>query len=221
MSSQVNLLHPLNALECAQRHNALGEKVTASTGSEAITLLLRQWKDGNPDRLNELVPLVESELRQIARRYMRAERSGHTLQTTALINEAYLRLIGEHQIDWQSRSHFLAIAARLMRQILVDYARRSNRGKRADALDALPLDEDLVLSPVRSAQLVNLDEALERLAQTDARKAQVVELRYFGGLSVEEAAQVLQVSPNTVIRDWSLSKAWLKRELESAAGHGR
>ena len=191
------------------------------TESEAITLLLREWKDGNPDRLNQLIPLVEGELRRIARRYMRSERSGHTLQTTALINEAYLRLIGEDRVDWQSRAHFLGIAARLMRQILVDYARRSNRGKRAGAREILPLDEDLVFSPARSTQLIHLDEALERLAQADSRKAQVVELRYFGGLSVEEAAQVLQVSPNTVIRDWSLSRAWLKRELETASGHGR
>jgi RNA polymerase sigma factor (TIGR02999 family) len=187
-----------------------------SRGPQAVSLLLRQWTDGNPDSLNELIPLVEGELRQIAKRYMRAERPGHTLQTTALINEAYLRLVGQDGIDWQSRAHFLAIAARLMRQILVDHARRSRRGKRGGGQEILPLEEAIFVSSARSSHLVNLDEALIRLAHVDSRKVQVVELRYFGGLSVEEAAQVLQVSPNTVIRDWSLAKAWLKREMESA-----
>ena len=186
----------------------------------AISLLLRQWGAGDQRSLNELIPLVEAELRQIAKRYMRAERRGHTLQSTALIHEAYLRLVRQGPIEYEDRFHFFAIAARLMRQILVDHARRSLRAKRGGGGDVLPLDEALYLSSAKSSHLVALDDALLRLADVDARKARVVELRYFGGLNVEETAHALQVSPNTVIRDWALSKAWLKREMESAAHHG-
>ena len=187
--------------------------------SRPVTLLLRQWREGNSESLNELIPLVEGELRNIAHRYMRSERHGHTLQTTALINEAYLRLLADSEIDWQDRAHFIGIAARLMRQILVDYARRAGRGKRAQVGEALPLDESLVYSRSKSAELVHLDDALHQLATLDERKASVVELRYFGGLTVEETAQLLQVSANTVIRDWSLAKAWLKREMENSPHH--
>jgi RNA polymerase sigma-70 factor, ECF subfamily len=185
--------------------------------SQAVSLLLRQWGTGNQSSLDELIPLVEAELRQIARRYMRAERRGHTLQTTALIHEAYVRLIRQDHVDYEDRFHFFAIAARLMRQILVDHARRSRRAKRGGGREVVPLEEAFYLSSARCSHLVALDDALVRLADVDARKARVVELRYFGGLSVDETAKALQVSPNTVIRDWSLSKAWLKREIETAA----
>jgi RNA polymerase sigma-70 factor, ECF subfamily len=192
-----------------------------SSEAPAVTLLLRRWSEGDSESLNELVPLVETELRNIAHRHMRSERRGHTLQTTALINEAYLRLLGDSNIDWQSRAHFIGIAARLMRQILVDYARRSSRSKRAPAGEALPLDESLVFAPSKSAELLRLDQTLDELAKVDGRKARVVELRYFGGLTVEESAEILQVSPNTVIRDWSLAKAWLRREMENCQRHER
>jgi RNA polymerase sigma-70 factor (ECF subfamily) len=180
-----------------------------------LTQMLERWGSGDQDSLNRLLPIVKDELHRIAQRHMRKERPGHTLQTTALVNEAYLRLIDQTGVNWRSRAHFFGIAARIMRQILVDHARSVGREKRGGRLDRLPLDEAFVFSPVKSASLIALDEALERLAQLDGRKARVIELRYFGGLSVEEAAEVLQVHSNTVIRDWTLAKAWLKRELET------
>jgi len=164
--------------------------------------------------LDQAVPLVDRELRRIAHRAMRGERPGHTLQTTALVNEAYLRLVDQSRVNWQNRAHFLGVAAGLMRQILVDHARRACRAKRGGGVQHLPLDEGLVYSPGMSESLLVVDEALSRLAEFDARKARVVELRYFAGMSVEEAAEALGVHPNTVIHDWSLAKAWLKRELE-------
>jgi RNA polymerase sigma factor (TIGR02999 family) len=169
--------------------------------------------------LHRLLPRVEGELRRIAHRYMSMERQGHTLQTTALVNEAYLKLVDQAQMDWQGRAQFLSVAARLMRHILVDHARELCAGKRGGGTPVLPLDEGLDFSPLRPAALVALDDALGSLAAFDPRKAQVVELRYFGGLSVEEAAVALGVHPNTVIRDWALAKAWLRRELNPKAGH--
>jgi RNA polymerase sigma factor (TIGR02999 family) len=160
-----------------------------------------------------LVPLLDGELRRIARRYMLMERPGHTLQTTALVNEAYLRLVGQAQLDWQNRAHFLAVAARLMRQILVDHARRARRGKRGGGARLLPLNSGLVFSTAKSVELLALDDALQDLAGFDLRKAQIVELRYFGGLTVKETAEVLDVHPNAVLSDWALAKLWLKREL--------
>ncbi len=181
--------------------------------SEPVTQLLLGWRAGEEQCLSQLIPLVERELRQIAHRYMRMERPGHTLQTTALVNEAYLKLMNHGQADWQNRAHFFGIAAQLMRHILVDHARGLCREKRGGGAQHLPLDEGLVFSPRKSAALVALDDALIELAKFDARKAKVVELRYFGGMSVEETAEVLGVHPNTVINDWSLAKIWLKREL--------
>jgi len=166
-----------------------------------------------------LLPLVEGELRRIARHYMRMERQGHTLQTTALVNEAYLKLVDQGQADWQNRAQFLGVAAQLMRHILVDHARGLCRGKRGGGAQVLPLDEGLVFSPAKSAALVALDDALTELAGFDPRKAQVVELRYFGGLSVEETAEALGVHENTVKRDWRLAKMWLKRELSPKGAH--
>jgi RNA polymerase sigma-70 factor, ECF subfamily len=183
------------------------------TGSDTITGLLHRWRAGDERCLERLIPLVDGELRQIAHRYMRAERPGHTLQTTALVNEAFLRLVNQAQVDWQNRAHFLGIAAQLMRHILVDHARALCSEKRGGGLHLLPLKEGLVFAPGKSAALIALDDALLELAKFDARKAKVVELRYFGGMSVEETAEVLGVHPNTVINDWSMAKMWLKREI--------
>lgn len=188
-------------------------------GPAPVTELLLRWRAGDEECLRELVPLVEDELRRIARRYMRMERRGHTLQTTALVNEAYLRLVDQAQVGWQNRAQFLGVAARQMRHILVDHARELSRGKRGGGALVLRLDERLDFSPAKSALLVALDDALNGLAQFDQRKAQIVELRYFGGLSVEETAEVLGVHPNTVIRDWGMAKAWLKRQLSPGAVH--
>ncbi|HLJ46168.1 MAG TPA: sigma-70 family RNA polymerase sigma factor [Bryobacteraceae bacterium] len=186
----------------------------------SVTLLLEQWGRGNQRSFDELYPLVEQELRLIAARYMRKERRDHTLQTTALVNEAYLKLVERPHADFQNRAHFFAISARIMRQILVDYARRSGTEKRGGQAAHMQLDEGLVFSPSKSADLLALEDALLGLAEIDPRKAQVVELRYFGGLNVEETAEVLKVHANTVIRDWALAKAWLKKEIESTTRDG-
>ena len=178
-----------------------------------VTELLLRWRAGDQDCLNQLVPLVEHELRRIAHHYMRMERQGHTLQTTALVNEAYLKLVDQAQVDWQNRAQFLGLAAGMMRHILVDHARELCRDKRGGGAHLLPLDEGVAMSPAKSAALVALDDALNELAGFDPRKAEVVELRYFGGMSVEETAAALGVHSNTVIRDWGLAKAWLKRQL--------
>jgi len=180
-----------------------------------VTELLRAWSDGDDAALEQLVPLMEAELRRLARGYMGRERHGHTLQTTALVNEAFLRLTDARQIRWQDRAHFLGISARLMRRVLVDYARRRGFHKRGGGAQHVTLDEALVMAPEDPAlDVVALDRALEALAKSDARKSRVVELRFFGGLSVEETAEVLKVSTDTVKRDWRLAKLWLLRELE-------
>ena len=180
---------------------------------DSVTGLLLRWRAGERECLDQLVPLVEGELRRIARHYLRKERRSHTLQTTALVNETYLKLVNQAQVDSQNRAQFLGIAARLMRQILVDHARELQREKRGGRAHLLPLEAGLIFSPAKSAALVALDDALGELAGFDPRKAQIIELRYFGGMSVEETAEALGVHPNTVIRDWSLAKVWLKREL--------
>jgi RNA polymerase sigma factor (TIGR02999 family) len=182
-----------------------------------VTALLRAWNDGNDAALEQLMPLVEAELRRLARSYMRRERRGHTLQTTALVNEAFLRLTNARAVGWQDRAHFLGIAARLMRRVLVDYARARGYRKRGGGACRVTLDEGLVASPEPRFDVVALDRALEALAAVDARKTRVIELRFFGGLSVEETAEVLHVSPDTVKRDWRLAKLWLLRELEGEA----
>lgn len=183
-----------------------------SPDSSPITDLLLRWGAGDKDCLDALVPLVDKELRRIAHHLMRKERQGHTLQTTALVNEAYMKLVDQSRASWQNRAHFAGIAASLMRRILVDHARGLQRNKRGGAAEHL-LDEGLVFSPRKSAALIALDDALEDLARMDPRKAQVVELRYFGGLSVEEAAKALHVHTNTVIRDWNMARVWLKHEM--------
>ena len=180
----------------------------------AATELLRAWSRGDDGALERLTPLVEAELRRLARGYMRRERRGHTLQTTALVNEAFLRLTDARSIGWQDRAHFVGIAARLMRRVLVDYARARGYRKRGGEACRVTLDEGLVASPEPQLDVVALDRALEALAAVDARKSRVIELRFFGGLSVEETATVLHVSSDTVKRDWRLAKLWLLRELE-------
>lgn len=183
-------------------------------GSRAhVTELLLAWGSGDRVALDELVPIIHEELRRLARHQMRGERDNHTLQTTALVNEAFLRLVDLHRIRWQDRAHFLALSARLMRRILVDHARSRGYQKRGGGAANVTLDESLVASPERDLDLVALDDALEDLARVDARKSQVVELRFFGGLSVEETAEALKVSPETVTRDWRLAKVWLLREI--------
>jgi RNA polymerase sigma factor (TIGR02999 family) len=179
-----------------------------------ITQLLIAWNDGDAQAFERLMPLVHDELHQLARRHMAGERPGHPLQTTALVNEAYLRLIDSSRVRWQNRAHFFAVSAQLMRRILVDVARARNKIKRGGEAVQVSWDEALAVTSQPSADLVALDEALKTLATFDERKSQIVELRFFGGLSVEETAEVLKVSPTTVMRDWGLAKAWLLRELD-------
>ena len=178
-----------------------------------VTELLLAWGRGDRSALDELVPVVHQELRRLARLQLRGERINHTLQTTALVNEAFIRLVDLRRIQWQDRAHFLSLSARLMRRILVDHARSRNYQKRGGGAMNVTLDEALVGSAERGADLLALDDALESLARQDPRKSQVVELRFFGGLSVDETAEALKVSPETVLRDWRLAKVWLLREV--------
>ena len=182
----------------------------------AVTQLLRAWSDGDEKALERLLPLVEAELRRLARGYIARERRGHTLQPTALVNEAFLRLIDARHVRWQDRAHFLGIAARLMRRVLVDHARSRGYQKRGGGAARVTLTEALAVAPGQAMDLdlVALDRALEGLAVVDARKAKVIELRFFGGLSVEETAEVLHLSTDTIKRDWRLAKLWLLRALE-------
>lgn len=181
--------------------------------------LLRAWSDGDRDALDRLTPIVYAELHRLARRYMRGERPGHSLQATALVNEAYMRLVDYKGMHWQNRAHFFAVSAQLMRRILVEHARRRNL-KRGGGVPHISLDDAVVVGADRDADLVSLDEAMNTLAQFDARKARVVEMRFFGGLSVDETAEVLKVSSITVMRDWSTAKAWLYRELARETNDG-
>ncbi len=183
--------------------------------SQEITQLLLAWNEGDGQALDRLMPLVQDELHRLAHRYMAGERPGHPLQTTALINEAYLRLIDSSRVRWQNRSHFFAVSAQLMRRILVDVARARNKQKRGGDVVQVSLDEAMVVTREPSADLIALDDALTTLATFDERKSRIIELRFFGGLSVEETAEVLKVSAATVMRDWGLAKVWLLRELES------
>ena len=191
-----------------------------SPASHDVTQLLVAWGNGDHAARDALMPVVYEELHRLARRYMRRESPGHTLQTSALVNEAFLRLVDQRNVHWQNRAHFFGIAAQMMRRILVDYARSRSYAKRGGGGPALSLDEGLIVSEERSAEVVAVHEALEELARFDARKCQIVELRFFGGLSAEETAEVLGVSPGTVNRDWSLAKAWLRREIGSGRSDG-
>ena len=178
-----------------------------------VTGLLLQWQHGDRDALNRLTPLVYDELRRMAHHYVRRERHGHTLHTTALVNEAYLRLINQQKMDWQSRAHFFAVVAEVMRHTLIDYARRRHYAKRGGAAQQVSLEEAEAMTEVRAAELIALDEALEKLRKLDPRKSRVVELRYFGGLSLEETADALGLSIMTVRRDWRAAKAWLYKAV--------
>ncbi len=185
-------------------------------GPHQVTRLLQEWNDGDERALEQLMPLVHDELHRLAHQHIRREGPRHLLQTSALINEAYLRLVDQPQIRWENRSHFFGIAARLMRHILVDDARKRNSAKRGGRLIQVPLDEAADLAQEQAANVTALDEALQRLEAIDARQGQIVELRFFGGLSIEETADVLQVSPGTVMRDWTFARAWLRNEMTSA-----
>jgi RNA polymerase sigma-70 factor (ECF subfamily) len=189
--------------------------------SPDVTILLTQLTGGNQEAGEKLVPLVYDELKRLARNYMRRERPDHTPQATALVHEAYLKLVRQQSVNWQSRSHFFGIAAQLMRRILIDHARGHLREKRGGVKEVLPLNEALVFSREHSEELVKLDEALERLSKLDARQGRIVELRFFGGLSVEETPRFLGISAKTVNRDWSVAEVWLHGELKHTDGHAR
>ena len=182
-----------------------------------VTQLLIDWSNGDRAALDKLMPLIDEELRRLAHRYMNRERAGHTLQTTALVNEAFLRLVNRKNLQWQNRAHFFGIAAQLMRTILVDHARSHASAKRGGGARKLELDEALVVSQQRASEVIALDEALKQLALLDPQQSRIVELRFFGGLTVEEAAEVLHVSPATIKREWSTAKAWLYHELAEQA----
>jgi RNA polymerase sigma factor (TIGR02999 family) len=186
-----------------------------------LTQLLQAWSEGDQGALEELMPVVYNDLHRLAQRYMADERPGHTLQPTALVHEAYVRLLESAQPSWQSRAHFFAVCARMMRHILVDWARSRQSLKRGSNVPPLELEEALAITGKPGTDLVAIDDALTALAAVDARKSQIVELRFFAGLSVKETAEVVQVSEETVLRDWKLAKSWLRRELSREPSHGR
>jgi RNA polymerase sigma-70 factor (ECF subfamily) len=182
--------------------------------SVSVTILLKQLRSGNQNAVAELVPLLYDELRRMASRYLQSERPGHTLQATALVHEAYLRLVNQKEVEWQSRNHFFGVAAQQMRRILVDHARAHHAAKRGGPLPKISLDDGLAISRDRAGDLLELDEALSRLALIDSQQVRIIELRFFAGLTIEQAAEVLAISPATVKREWTTAKAWLAREIE-------
>ena len=186
------------------------------TPPEPVTQLLVAWGNGDETARDELMPLVYRELHRLAHYYMKRENPGHTLQTSALVNEAFVKLVDQRDVQWQNRAHFFGVAAQLMRRILVDYARSRNYLKRGGGVLQVSLDETLIVSEERAAEVLALDDVLKGLAEFDIRKSNIVELRFFGGLSIDETAEVLGVSPGTVMRDWTLAKAWLKKQMLSA-----
>jgi RNA polymerase sigma factor (TIGR02999 family) len=188
------------------------------SATQEITRLLRCWSDGDEEALEKLTPVLYKELHRMAHRYMRQERPNHTLQTTALINEAYLRLIDWKNVRWQNRAQFFGVSAQLMRKILVDFARSRNYAKRGAGARVISLEDVPCVSRDRPREILALDDALQRLADIDPRKSQIVELRFFGGLSLEETAEVLKVSSRTIRRDWDLAKAWISREMSPETG---
>jgi RNA polymerase sigma factor (TIGR02999 family) len=181
--------------------------------SHQVTQLLKDWSNGDQGAGDRLMPLVYDELHRMAHRHMRKEHPGHTLQTSALVNEAFVRLVDQTDVEWQNRAHFFGIAAQMMRRILVDYARSRQYVKRGGGAQQVSLDEVLLVSTQRADEVVAVDDALKDLAEFDQRKSQIVELRFFGGLSIEETAELLKVSPGTVMRDWTLAKAWLRKQI--------
>jgi RNA polymerase sigma-70 factor, ECF subfamily len=200
-------------INCSSARKTVEDNLRPMSTTETVTQLLLAWSDGDAAALDRLLPYVETELRRLASYHMRHESVGHTLQTTALVNELYLKLVDQRQAKWQNRAHFFAVAAQLMRRILVDHARRQLRSKRGGGVSNLTLDEAIIMSPEKSGDVLSLNEALDRLAKLDPLKARIVELRHFGGLSVEETAEVLKISEVTVMRHWSLAKSWLRREV--------
>jgi RNA polymerase sigma-70 factor (ECF subfamily) len=202
-----------------EKSTPLGDDEAQKPPIGEVSGLLRAWGDGDRAALDRLTPIVYDELRRLASHYMRGERPGHSLQATALVNEAYVRLVDYKGMQWQNRAHFFAVSAQLMRRILVDHARRHNL-KRGGGVQHVSLDETAIVGSDRAPDLVALDDALDALARLDSRKVQVVEMRFFGGLSVEETAEVLKVSAVTVMRDWSTAKAWLYRELTGGMTNG-
>jgi RNA polymerase sigma factor (TIGR02999 family) len=210
--------HGLSEAEnCRVKHTTRMRMASSSISPEKVTQLLTDWRGGNGAALTELTPLVYDDLRRLAHHYMSAQRPDHTLQATALVNEAYLRLADQTNPSWQNRAHFFAVAARAMRQILVDYAASYRSQKRGGGAVKIELDEAVLVSPGQSKEIVDLHEALEKLATLDARKAEVVELKYFGGLNYDEIAEVLKISFITVRRDWEFARTWLYTQLQS--GH--
>jgi RNA polymerase sigma-70 factor (ECF subfamily) len=187
------------------------------TQSHGITQLLIQWNEGDETALDQLMPLVERELRRLARNFMRKENPGHTLQPTALVNETYLKLVDQKRAQWQNRAHFFAIAAQIMRRILLDHAKKRNRAKRGGHMQQVSISDRLAVSNKKSEELIALDEALVRLSAVDPLMSKITELRYFGGLGVEEVAEVLRIAPITVMRHWKLARAWLRREIDSGS----
>ena len=196
-----------------------GYEGDSSPAQHDLTRLLRAWSAGDESALQQLMPFVYQELHRLAHRYMAREQPGQTLQTTALVHEVYLRLIDVKSVEWQDRAHFYGLCARMMRRILVDFARSRNYQKRGGGATHLHLEEALTVSADHRSELLEVDDALKRLSAVDARKSQVVEMRFFGGLTVEEMAVALKVSPETVMRDWRLAKAWLTRELDRDGPH--
>jgi RNA polymerase sigma factor (TIGR02999 family) len=192
----------------------------ADVPAHEVTQLLQAWSGGDEQALGELIPLIHKELHRLARRYMAGESPGHIMQTTALVNEAYLRLVDIKNVNWQNRAHFFGVSAQVMRRILVDFARSRRSLKRGGETFTVSLEEGSIVSRPRGADVVALDDALKTLAAIDPRRSRVVELRFFGGLSAEEAAELLKVSPETVLHDWKLAKAWLLRELSVDEGVG-
>lgn len=196
-----------------------GPEGASPAAQHDVTRLLQAWGAGDESALQQLIPLVYQELHRLAHRYMAGEQPGETLQTTALVHEVYLRLVDVRAVDWQGRAHFYALCARMMRRVLVDFARSRTYQKRGGGAAHVQLEEALTVSAVVGSELLDVDDALRRLSELDARKSQVVELRFFGGLTVEETAVALKVSPETVMRDWRLAKAWLTRELQREGPH--
>ena len=186
----------------------------AQSPPHEVTQLLEDWSSGDQAALDKLMPLVEAELHRLAHHYMNRERVGHTLQTTALVDEAYLRLVGQKNIDWQNRAHFFGIAAKLMRQILVDYARKRHFAKRGGNAWPVSLDEAAVVAEERASEMISLDEALRELAEIAPEQSRIVELRFFGGLTIEETAEVMRLSVDKVKRDWSMAKTWLYHQMK-------
>jgi len=179
-----------------------------------VTQLLIKWSDGDKAALDQLIPLVHTELRRIAKRYMGRQSPAHTLETSALINEAYLRLVDQHSVEWKDRAHFFAVSAQIMRNILIDHARKYRYAKRGAGARKIALDEVSTMPEQRAAEFVALDDALSELATVDSRKSQIVELRFFGGLNIEETAEVMKISPATVQREWRSARAWLQRAMQ-------